>query len=114
MSRPIVGGWQAVPGTIAPFGALEHQLLDFRTRMKESNEIYHHDTQRAVLRNFGDLENEMGAERTTTVATPTSGTNYTLDVGTPLFVKRSRADVHRHPGPGCRLQSGQLRGRPSA
>lgn len=106
MGKPVVGGFRTIPGSIQPFGAIEHQLLDMRAKMKESNEIYHHKTQLAVARNYGDLDLEMVSERTITTAGAAvdqirarfSDTPYQLDAGTPLFIARSRGDVHSFAG----------------
>lgn len=95
-----VGGSRPVDGALFYMKTddYENTLLDVRSRMLETEEIRTRQAYNSVVRNYGNLDLEMAAERSVTVTTPKTGANYTLDADTPLFLETMRSDVDKYIG----------------
>lgn len=97
-----IGGFRPVDGglfyTQAATKNYEYLLLDERSRMLEAQDLRTRQSNKAVIRNYGNIEEEMFAERTTTVTTPNYRGTYSLAQGTPLFLEQMFASNDRYVG----------------
>lgn len=73
----------------------ENTLLELRSRMLEGQRIRTRQTYHVTARNFGNVEEEMFAEVTSSVVTPNTNTAYAHARGTPLFLEQEFADNDR-------------------
>lgn len=105
-----VGGGRPVDGGTfyANTQNYEAVLLDVRSRMDELNGIQTRKTYLTSVLNYGNLDEEMSAELTSAVRTPSANANYTnnglgagsysLRAGTPLFIENMFASSVRYMG----------------
>lgn len=103
-----IGGSRPVDGALFYTNNRDYEnvLLDVRARMLEGQNIRTRQTYHVVPRNFGNIEEEMFAEETSTVNTPNSnggytgngGGNYVHAQGTPLFIEQQAANADRFIG----------------
>lgn len=89
-----VGGGYVVGGLIMDSGnSYENNLYSLRAKMLEVQEVQTRSAYKTVVRNFGNVDLEMFAERDVDVVTPNTGEAYRLRAGTPMFVETMRNDV---------------------
>jgi hypothetical protein len=94
-----VGGGYVVGGLIMDSGnSYENNLYSLRAKMLEVQEVQTRSAYKAVVRNFGNVDLEMFAERDVDVATPNTSDTYRLRAGTPMFVETMRNDVVDYVG----------------
>ncbi len=105
-----VGGGRPVDGGTfyANTQNYEAVLLDVRSRMDELNGIQTRKTYLTSVLNYGNLDEEMSAEVTRAVGTPSANGaytnnglgagNYSLRAGTPLFIENMFANSVRYMG----------------
>lgn len=67
-------------------GNYEATLLDVRTRMLETQDTRTRQTYITEVLNYGNIEQEMRAERTVNVTTPKTEGTYAMQQDTPMFV----------------------------
>ncbi len=104
-----VGGARALDGALFYTNTTQYEnlLLDIRTRMLETQDIRTRQSYKAVIRNYGNIEEEMFAERSTNVTTPSANANYNnplgdgvyaMAQGTPLFAEQMYTNNTRYAG----------------
>lgn len=106
-----VGGYRPVDGGLFYTNNVnnyEYTLLDLRSRMLETQNIRTRQSYQTVAYNYGNLDEEMRAERNTNVRTPNSNAAYTnnglgagiynLQNGTPLFIESMFTNSVRYVG----------------
>lgn len=105
-----VGGGRPVDGGTFYTNTQNYEavLLDVRSRMEELNGIQTRKTYLTSVLNYGNLDEEMSAELTGAVRTPSAnGTytnnglgagNYSLRAGTPLFIENMFANAVKYMG----------------
>lgn len=105
-----IGGGRPVDGGTFYTNTQNYEavLLDVRSRMDELNGIQTRKTYITSVLNYGNLDEEMSAEVTSTVGTPSANANYTdnglgngnyaLRAGTPLFIENMFANSVRFMG----------------
>ncbi|MGV3525186.1 MAG: hypothetical protein ACO1RX_13225 [Candidatus Sericytochromatia bacterium] len=102
-----VGGFRPTDGGLFYTNrSYEHVLIDVRTRMLETQNIRTRASYLTIPRNYGNLDEEMQAERTldgaNQVDTPNAnagyanGGDYLLQRGTPLFIETMNAEAIRY------------------
>lgn len=79
-------------------GNYEATLLDVRTRMLDAQNLRTRQSYISEVLNYGNIEQEMRAERTINVTTPKSDGTYSLQQDTPLFVHTKFASNTRMTG----------------
>lgn len=105
-----VGGGRPVDGGTFYTNTQNYEavLLDVRSRMDELNGIQTRKTYLTSVLNYGNLDEEMSAELTSSVRTPSANANYnnnglgagtySLRAGTPLFIENMFANSVRYMG----------------
>lgn len=95
-----VGGYRPVDSGAfyTNHGNYEAILLDVRTRMLETQDTRTRQTYITEVLNYGNVEQEMRAERTVNVNTPKTPGPYAMQQDTPMFVHTKYASNTRMTG----------------